>query len=93
MASEDPRVRGELAGEGFTSGFLPRVLGILLMRGCFGYLINIIAPTLVPGYAAAGIASWVAVPSGLGEIGICLWLLIVGVREPRRAGASTRDAA
>src|SRR5690606_12181167 len=24
----------------FTSGVLPRVLGVLLMMGCFGYLIN-----------------------------------------------------
>jgi hypothetical protein len=32
-------------------------------------------------------------PSALGEIGTCLWLLIVGVREPKSPVVSARDAA
>lgn len=68
----------------FRSGLLPKVFGILLMAGCFGYLVNIIAPTLSDGYAQSTFASIVSIPSALGEIGICLWLLVFGLRTGRR---------
>jgi hypothetical protein len=64
----------------FKSGFLPKILGILLMIGCFGYLLNFTGGFLFPGYGALGIAGYISIPSGLGEIGTCLWLLIVGVK-------------
>ena len=68
----------------FKSGFLPKVLGILLMMGCFSYLISFFGETLFPHYNIPG---FVMLPASFGEIGICLWLLIVGAREPaRRAG-------
>lgn len=63
----------------FKSGFLPRVLGILLIMGCFSYLISFFAQILFPQYTVPGFVMW---PASLGEIGICLWLLIVGVRKP-----------
>jgi len=63
----------------FKSGFLPKFLGILLMLGCFGYLINFFGNTLVSNYSEIGIASYLQLPASLSEIGICLWLLIVGV--------------
>ena len=72
----------------FKSGFIPRVLGILLMLGCFGYLINISARMLFPGYAETAIASIVSLPSALGEIGTCLWLLIAGIRKRKGAVVS-----
>lgn len=65
----------------FKSGMLPKMLGILLMLGCFGYLINFTGDFLFPGYASLGIARYVSLPASLGEIGICLWLLIAGVRK------------
>ncbi len=77
----------------FKSGCLPRVLGILLMMGCFGYLINFSGKMFVPGYAETNIAAFVSLPSGLGEIGTCLWLLIVGVREPKHRAVSTGSTA
>jgi hypothetical protein len=67
----------------FKSGILPRTLGILLMLGCFGYLINFTGRVLFPGYAESGIAGFVRLPASLGEIGICLWLLVMGAREPK----------
>lgn len=67
----------------FTSKFLPRVFGILLMLGCFGYLINLFADLLWPGYAASGLPRFVRLPASLGEIGICLWMLIVGARPTK----------
>lgn len=65
----------------FKSGFLPKLLGILLMAGCFGYLINFIGNFLFQNYSELGIGRFVSLPASLGEIGICLWLLIVGTKE------------
>jgi Domain of unknown function (DUF4386) len=68
----------------FKSGFLPKILGILLMLGCFGYLINFVAHTLIPTYSKIGISSYISLPASLGEIGICLWLLIMGAKDRKR---------
>ena len=65
----------------FKSGFLPRVLGILLMIGCFGYLTDSFGRILFPvGYSEIGISNFMIIPSALGEVGICLWLLVMGAR-------------
>jgi hypothetical protein len=65
----------------FKSGFLPKFLGILLMLGCFGYLINFLGHSLIADYSQLGIASFIQLPANLGEIGTCLWLLIVGAKN------------
>ncbi|KQC02296.1 DUF4386 domain-containing protein [Pedobacter sp. Hv1] len=65
----------------FKSGFLPKFLGVLLMAGCFGYLLNFLGNFLLPNYGALGISSYVRLPASLGEIGTCLWLLIMGAKE------------
>jgi hypothetical protein len=62
------------------SGFLLRVLGILLMMGCFGYLIDFFAGLLVPGYTETVIPGFILLPASFGEIGICMWLLIMGAK-------------
>lgn len=64
----------------FKSGMLPKVLGILLMAGCLGYIINITGGLLIPNYSELGISGYISLPSALGEIGTCLWLLIAGVK-------------
>lgn len=69
----------------YRSGFLPRVLGVLLMLGCGGYLINLLGLIIVPGYAEMTIASALRWPATLGEIGICLWMLVIGARPRDRA--------
>lgn len=77
----------------FKSGFLPRVLGILLMMGCFGYLIDFFGRALFPGYTETLIARFVTLPASFGEIGTCLWLLVMGAREPKSSVASAPAAA
>ncbi len=62
----------------FKSEFLPRLLGVSLMLGCFGYLIDFCAKFL---FAVTEVPDFIGWPASFGEIGICLWLLIVGVRE------------
>lgn len=56
----------------FKSGFFPRILGILLMIACFGYLINSFAIFL--GYTVN-----TGLFAALGEVLFILWLLIKGV--------------
>ena len=63
----------------YKSGFLPKLLGILLMFGCVGYLINFVGTLLYPEYGNSTISNYITKPGSIGEIGICLWLLIVGV--------------
>src|SRR5258706_630113 len=64
----------------FKSGFLPKVIGVFLMFGCFGYVGNFIGDFLFVGYDESGISRWITMPGSLGELGICLWLLIAGVK-------------
>jgi hypothetical protein len=66
----------------FKSGFLPKVLGILLMAGCFGYLLDFLGQAIFPAaYGEMGISTFVRLPASIGEIGTCLWLLIMGAKE------------
>jgi hypothetical protein len=62
----------------FKSGYIPRVLGVSLMLGCFGYLISFFSRLLFPEVSIPGFIGW---PASFGEIGTCLWLLIMGVKE------------
>lgn len=71
------------------SGVLPKILGVFLMLGCGGYLIHVFGTVLSAGYPDSVLADWVLRPAGIGEIGICLWLVIVGVR-PRAESGETR---
>lgn len=58
----------------FKSGFLPRILGILLMIGCFGYVIDAVLFFLFASSAAT-----LSLFAFIGELLFALWLLIKGV--------------
>jgi hypothetical protein len=58
----------------FKSGFLPRILGILLMIGCAGYLIQSFAAVLLPNLTVD-----ITLFTFWGEVLFPLWLLIKGV--------------
>jgi len=62
------------------SGAAPRALGVLLILGCFGYLANYFGPILYDGYRDLPFREWISRPGSIGEIGTCLWLLIMGAR-------------
>lgn len=66
----------------FKSGRLPKLLGGMLILGCAGYLVDVFGALLVPGYPASGFSSYALLPASVGEIGACLWLLLLGVRVP-----------
>ena len=70
----------------YKSGILPKVLGVLLMLGCLGYLINFLGNSLIADYSSFGISKYISKPASFGEIGICLWLLIMGAKESKTSG-------
>lgn len=67
----------------YRSNFLPKILGILLMLGGIGYLTNFTGNILIKNYSEIGISKFISIPASLGEIGICLWLLIIGIRPKK----------
>jgi len=58
------------------SGFLPRILGVLLVVNGVAYVAVSLTSLLLPGYAA--VVSRVALPAQFGELWIMLWLLFKG---------------
>ena len=58
----------------FKSGFLPRILGVVLMITCVGYLIQDFAAFLFPNLGVN-----IILITGWGELVFPLWLLIKGV--------------
>ena len=66
----------------FRSGFIPRILGVLLIVGCFANLAVSLTSLLFPPYAHI-VDQLMGVPASAGELTIMLWLLIKGARtEP-----------
>jgi hypothetical protein len=70
----------------FKSGFLPKILGILLMIAAFGYFIGSLASFLFPTYGR--IIELVYYEPAIAEISFMLWLLIRGVNESKLKSAS-----
>jgi hypothetical protein len=62
------------------SGFIPRILGVLLIVNGVAYVAMSITSLLVPEYERVVLVA--AIPALLGELWILLWLLIKGVKEP-----------
>ncbi len=62
----------------FKSGFLPKILGVLLIIGCLGYLIESFAAFLFPNSEVQ-----IALFTFWGEVLFPLWLLIKGVNVER----------
>jgi hypothetical protein len=62
----------------YRSSFFPRILGVLLMAGCFAYVTESLAPLFSPQYADL-FAQWMR-PLRFGEVIFMLWLLIVGAK-------------
>ena len=62
------------------SGFIPKILGILLIVGCFSYLIDSAVALLLPEHRDR-LAGILMLPLAAGELSMVLWLLVKGVRE------------
>jgi hypothetical protein len=66
----------------FRSTFLPRVLGIALAIGGFGYLANVLT-NAIPLPFRVHLFPYVMLPAGAAEILLTLWLIIVGINIVR----------
>jgi len=63
----------------FKSGFLPKILGIVLMVHCITWLMTSIQFFLFPGFNAI---TFISYPLGfIAEFGLTLWLLIMGAKD------------
>jgi hypothetical protein len=70
----------------FKSGFLPRILGVLLIIACFGYLANSLVAFGVAPFA--DVVSRVVGRLTICELPIILWLLIMGAKDQPLAVAA-----
>jgi len=64
----------------FKSGFLPRILGVLLIAACFGYLADSLTSLLLPSYGDL-VTRYAGILQGAGELPIMFWLLIKGAKD------------
>ena len=68
----------------YKSGFIPKIFGILLMLGCFGYIVNFSGNTLFSNYQEWGMSKVIGKIPSVAEIGICFWLLVFGVKNSKK---------
>lgn len=78
------------------SGFLPKVLGVLLALGSVGYLVDSFGKLMVTGGGAVAVlvpASMVV--SAVAELAMAGWLLVFGITAgaPNVATHSTRQTS
>ncbi|MGW9684825.1 DUF4386 domain-containing protein [Flagellimonas sp. 2504JD1-5] len=66
----------------FKSGFLPKLLGLFLMIGSCGYFMDFLGRVICPDYNQLWISDYITIPASIGELGTCLWLLIMGIKTP-----------
>jgi hypothetical protein len=64
------------------SGFLPKILGTLLIVDCFGLLIYVFQHFILPGYEVISYPCFVV--SFIAELCLTLWLLIMGVKDRKQ---------
>jgi len=63
----------------FKSGYFPRILGILLMVACLGYLMDSFGILFPSSEAISIVSSVLLVATVIGEVSFTFWLLIKGV--------------
>ena len=67
----------------FKSGFIPKILGIFLMIGCFSYLAESLIGILNPNLKEI-ISPFLMIPLAVCEIAIVFWLIIKGIKTPNQ---------
>jgi len=72
----------------YKSGFLPKILGVIIMVHCVVWLMSALQFFLFPGFIAIAFVgiTYISYPLGfISEFGLTLWLLIMGVRDQKTA--------
>jgi hypothetical protein len=65
-----------------SAGLFPKWLGVLLVVGGVCYLVDLFAAFLVPDFGQK-VHTLIVIPSGISEISMVLYLLVVGVKTTR----------
>ena len=73
----------------YRSALFPKALGIVLIVGATGYLAGVAASYLSASLESS-FALYFGLIGGLAEVAFLLWLLIIGVREPRSQSDTTQ---
>jgi hypothetical protein len=71
----------------YRSGFIPKVIGILLIVACVGYLVDVATFFLAPGFDLV-----VSEFTFVGELALMLWLVVRGVNVERWERRALRTA-
>jgi hypothetical protein len=66
----------------FKSGFLPKVLGLMIQVGGLCYLTNSLVFFLAPSVSGS-LFPWILLPCFVAELSLALWLLVKGVNVQR----------
>lgn len=67
----------------YRSGLLPKILGLILMIGSVGYFLDFLFRITIPDFSSLALTEYITIPASIGEIGTCLWLLIMGAKEEK----------
>ena len=67
----------------FKSGYIPRILGVLLIVASFSYLIDSLGIILLPNYPEI-ISQVLALPMFIGELALIVWLWFKGGKIPSK---------
>jgi hypothetical protein len=76
----------------FRSGFMPRLVGGLMVFAGLGWLTSTFAALIDPVFARS-LQPYIMAPGGIGEVSLMLWLLFVGVNGPKWEVRATGVAA
>jgi hypothetical protein len=67
----------------YNCGFLPKVLGFLLLINGIGFIVSSLSFVLLPNYAA--LVNKLVLPTYfLGELPLMLWMMIMGARASKQ---------
>jgi hypothetical protein len=69
------------------SGFIPKLIGVLLIVGCIGWLIECVVALVLPQYRSA-VFTWMQPLVAPGELSLIGWLLIKGGSIPLTDGGA-----
>jgi len=64
----------------YRSGYFPRLLGVLLMLGCVGYLADLLVIYASPGFESS-LSTLLVMPAAVAEFAFLLWLLVKGAKS------------
>ena len=70
-------------------GYLPKVLGALLVIGGISYVADVFCTLLLPHYADMALSDYMTSPAAIAEIGTGFWLLLFGTRRAKPSDTSS----